>query len=187
MKLAIADPPYLGRAHRWYGIGGWGKGNGKGRADEHPEAYLWDKPETHINLALKLLNEYDGFAIACTVHSLSTYLSVIPTSSTNGIRIMSWIKPASPPSGSRITQSWEPVIVKVPKERKARIKGNLMVDYLICTAPRTGFTGSKPISWTLWVLNAMGYQPNDEVHDLFPGSGMVQKAINELCDARHSS
>ena len=29
MKLAIADPPYLGRANRWYGDG-CGDGNGVG-------------------------------------------------------------------------------------------------------------------------------------------------------------
>jgi hypothetical protein len=182
MKLAIADPPYLGRAHRWYGIGGRAKGRGKGRADEHPEAYLWDKPETHINLALQLVENYDGFAIACTSHSLSTYLSVIPTHSENGIRILSWIKPASLPSGSRITQSWEPVIVKVPKERKGRGKGKQMVDYLVCAAPRNGFAGSKPVAWTNWVLDAMGYKDGDIVEDLFAGSGAVAAAIN----LRHS-
>jgi hypothetical protein len=182
MKLAIADPPYLGRAHRWYGIGGRAKGKGLGRADEHPEAYLWDKPETHINLALQLLNKYDGFAIACTSHSLSTYLSVISTHSENGIRILSWIKPASLPSGSRITQSWEPVIIKVPNERKGRGKGKQMVDYLVCAAPRKGFAGSKPFAWTNWVLDAMGYQNEDTVDDLFSGSGAISAAI----ELRHS-
>jgi hypothetical protein len=177
MKLAIADPPYLGRAHRWYGVGGRAKGRGKGRADEHPEAYLWDKPETHIDLALTLLADFDGFAIACTSHSLSTYLSVIETESENGIRILSWIKPASLPSGSRITQSWEPVIVKVPKERKGRGKGKQMIDYLICTAPRKGFAGSKPTQWTWWVMDAMGYKEGDEIVDLFNGSGAVNQAI----------
>jgi hypothetical protein len=186
MKLAIADPPYLGRAHRWYGVGGRAKGNGKGRADEHPEAFVWDKPESHINLALDLINNYDGFAIACSSHSLSTYLSVIPTESENGIRILSWIKPGSLPSGSRITQSWEPVIVKVPKERKGRGKGKQMVDYLVCPAPRTGFVGSKPDKWTIWILDAMGYKNGDIVLDLFPGSGSVSNSL-ELYKERVSN
>ena len=177
MKLCIADPPYLGSAHRWYGIGGRAKGKGKGRADEHPEAYVWDDPETHILLAERLLNEFDGFAIAGTSHSLSQYLSVIETGRENGIRIMSWIKPASIPSGSRITQSWEPVIVKVPHSRKGRGKGRQMVDYLVAPAPRRNFAGSKPIAWTHWVLDAMGYQPGDEVIDMFNGSGAVSAAI----------
>jgi len=188
VKFAIADPPYLGRAHRWYGIGGRAKGRGKGRADEHPDAHLWDKPETHIQLALDLIDNYDGFAIAATSHSLSTYLSVITTHSENGIRIMSWIKPASLPSGSRITQSWEPVIIKVPKDRKGRGKGKQMVDYLICPAPRKGFAGSKPVQWTNWVLDAMGVQQGDTVEDLYAGSGIVTHTIKQyLSDANHIS
>ncbi len=178
-KFAIADPPYLGSAHRWYGIGGRAKGKGKGRADEHPEAYLWDDPKTHIELAVKLMSEYDGFAIAATSHSLSTYLSVIPTERENGIRILSWIKPASIPSGSRITQSWEPVIIKVPKDRKGRGKGKQMVDYLIEPAPRNNFAGSKPLKWTFWVLDALGVKQDDEIHDLFNGSGAVNNAIDK--------
>ena len=87
MKLAIADPPYLGRAVRWYGVGGCGDGNGKNQADNHPDAKLWDKPETHKKLARDLLANYDGFAIALTVHSLSTYLEEIETDSRNGVRV----------------------------------------------------------------------------------------------------
>lgn len=177
MRLCIADPPYLGSAHRWYGIGGKGKSRGKGRADEHPEAYLWDNPESHVLLAQKLLTEFDGFAIALTPHSLSQYLSVIETGRTNGIRVMSWIKPASPPSGNRITQSWEPVIVKIPHIRKGRKIGRQMVDHLVAAAPRKGFAGSKPVAWTHWVLDAMGYQEGDEVVDMFNGSGAVSAAI----------
>ena len=54
-KLAIADPPYLGRANRWYGDG-CGDGYGKGKADNHPEALLWDLVETHWQLIDKLEN-----------------------------------------------------------------------------------------------------------------------------------
>jgi hypothetical protein len=182
MKFAIADPPYLGSAYRWYGINGRAKGKGLGRADQHPEAQLWDKPEKHIELAKKLLNNYDGFAIALTSHSLSTYLSVIQTERENGIRILVWIKPASLPSGSRITQSYEPVIVKIPKDRKGRKSGKQMVDYLIQAAPRNGFAGSKPKEWTYWVLDALGVTKEDEIIDLFNGSGSVSQAINEYKD-----
>ena len=87
MKLCIADPPYLGRAVRWYGAGGIGYGSGIGQADNHPEAALWDDPETHKQLAKDLMENYDGFAIAMSVHSLSTYLSVIETKDRNGIRV----------------------------------------------------------------------------------------------------
>ena len=179
MKLAIADPPYLGRANRWYGDG-CGDGKGIGRADNHPEAKLWDDPKTHQNLVKQLEENYDGWAIALTVHSLSTYLEVIKTDSRNGIRVMSWIKPIAIPSGSRISTSWEPVIVRVPKERRGHNSGKRMKDYLIANPKQNGFVGSKPDEWTKWVLDAMGYQNGDTVDDLFIGSGAVSQTMKEL-------
>jgi hypothetical protein len=172
MKLAIADPPYLGRANRWYGDG-CGDGNGIGRADNHPEAKKWDNPQTHIDLVKQLEENYDGWAIALTVHSLSTYMQVVETDSRNGIRVMAWIKTAAVPSGSRIATSWEPVIVRVPKERKGWKSGTRMKDYLIANPKKNGFIGSKPDEWTAWVLDAMGYTKGDSVEDLFYGSGAV--------------
>ena len=178
MKLAIADPPYLGRANRWYGDG-CGDGNGIGRADFHPEAAKWDDPQSHIDLVHMLEKEYDGWAIALTVHSLSTYMKVIETDSRNGIRVMCWIKPIAIPSGSRIATSQEPVIVRVPKERRGWKSGKRMKDHLIANPKQNGFVGSKPDEWTQWVLDAMGYQDGDIVDDLFPGSGAVTYAITK--------
>jgi len=178
MKLAIADPPYLGRAVRWYGAGGCGDGYGKGQADNHPEAHIWDKPETHQEMVRHLETNYDGWVIALSVHSLSTYLEVIKTDSRNGIRVMSWVKPSAVTSGSRITNTWEPVIVRVPASRKGWNSGERMTDTLICPPMRSGFVGAKPEAWTHWVLDAMGYVAGDEVIDLFNGSGAVSKAVN---------
>lgn len=176
MKLAIADPPYLGRANRWYGDG-CGDGGGAGRADSHPEAKIWDDPQTHIDLVARLEREYSGWAIAMTVHSLSTYLKVIETDSRNGIRVMTWVKPIAIPSGSRIATSWEPVIVRVPKERRGHNSGPRMRDSIIANPPQDGFVGGKPEVWTHWVLSAMGFRPEDTVDDLFGGSGAVARAI----------
>ena len=176
MKLAIADPPYLGRANRWYGDG-CGDGNGIGRADSHPDAKKWDDPKTHLELVEQLERDYDGWAIALTVHSLSTYMRVIETDSRNGIRVMSWIKPIAIPSGSRIATSWEPVIVRVPKDRKGWKFGKRMKDYLIANPKQNGFVGAKPQEWTDWVLDAMGFQDGDTVDDLFYGSGAVSQII----------
>jgi len=177
MKFAIADPPYLGRANRWYGATGCGDGYGLGKPDIHPEAYLWDEPATHKNLINKLMNEYDGFAIALTVHSLSTYMEEIATNSRNGIRVMAWVKPSAVPSGNRIQNVWEPVIIKMPKTRKNYKSGKSCKDVLIAHPPRNGFVGAKPSDWTYWVMDAMGVQKGDTVDDLFNGSGMVAGAI----------
>jgi hypothetical protein len=180
MKLAIADPPYLGRAERWYGVDGCGNGHGIGKADEHPEAAIWDDPQAHIDLVRQLEVEFDGWAIALSVHSLSTYMQAIHTDSRNGIRVMSWIKPSSVPSGNRIASTWEPVIVKVPAERRSHGKGRSMKDHLVVNPLRSGFVGAKPPAWTEWVLDAMGYREGDEIVDLFNGSGAVMQAIQDL-------
>ena len=177
MRLCIADPPYLGRAVRHYGIGGRAYGRGKGKSDTHPEAHIWDDPETHKKMVQDLQNNYDGWAIAMSVHSLSTYLEVIETESENGIRVLVWHKPNAIPSGSRILNYWEPVLVKVPASRKGRGKGKTTKDILTAVAPRVGFSGSKPQEWTHWILDVLGYQEGDEVTDLFHGSGAVTNAL----------
>ena len=178
MKFAIADPPYLGRAVRWYGAGGCGNGYGSGQADIHPEAEIWDNPLTHKQLCKDLLSNYDGFAIALTVHSLSTYMSELQTNSRNGIRVMCWVKPSSIPSGNRLQNVWEPVIIKMPQSRKKYKSAKSCKDVLEAHPPRNGFVGSKPALWTNWVLDAMGVIDGDQVDDLFKGSGLVTQAIN---------
>ena len=181
MKFCIADPPYLGRAVRWYGEGGCGNGNGHGQADNHPEAHIWDDPETHRNLVRNLQDSYDGWAIAMSVHSLSTYLSEVETDSRNGIRVCVWHKPSSYPSGSRIGNHWEPVLIKVPKERRGRTSGVAVKDVISCNPRNIGFVGSKPSEWTRWVLDLMGYDHRvDDVDDIFHGSGSVKETINAL-------
>jgi len=180
MKLAIADPPYLGRAVRWYGKNGCGDGYGVNQADNHPEAYLWDLPETHQNLVIDLEKNFDGWAIAMTVHSLSTYLKVVETDSRNGIRIGVWHKPTAYPSGSRIGNHWEPVLFKIPKERKGRSTGKPVKDIFTAAPLKNNFVGSKPPEWTAWVLDMLGHQAGDEIVDLFTGSNAVTNAINNI-------
>lgn len=38
---------------------------------------------------------------------------------------------------------------------------------------RKGFTGAKPESFCLWVLDLLNAQPGDIVDDLFPGTGVM--------------
>ncbi len=177
MKLCIADPPYLFRAVRWYGDGGRGHGYGVGQADIHPQAHLWDDPKRHQQLVFEIERDFDGWAIAMTVHSLSVYLEALDTHSRDGIRVCVWHKTNAVPSGSRITNMWEPVLIKVPAARRQRIKGLQMQDVMACPCEQ-GFVGAKPAKWTRWILDLLGYQSEtDTVLDLFPGSGAVGKEL----------
>lgn len=184
MKLAIADPPYLGRAHRNYGPGSeliaFGQGDKTTHSKRprqtttHPDADVWDKPERHRALVEQLIRDYDGWAIAMNASSLRDYLRWVP----DDTRICSWHKPRSVPTGSRITPSWEPVLVFVPRARRARQTGHMVTDTHVAPDPHD-FVGAKPSSWTRWVLDVLGFLDGDEVTDLFGGSGAVTAEINQ--------
>lgn len=169
LRMAIADPPYLGRARRWYGENGRGSGGGLHRADEHPEASNWDDPDSHRALIGWLLGNYDAWAVALHPDSLPLYLAAAPV----GVQVMVWHKRNAVPSGARVRNCWEPVLVWTP--RRARGTGLAVNDVLEAPAPGGGFAGAKPAAWTRWVLDALGYdvERGDTVADLFGGSGAV--------------
>lgn len=173
MRLAIADPPYLGRAARWYGPAGRGSGGGRHRADEHDGAAEWDDPARHTALVAQLRAGYDAWAIAAGPASLPVYLAAAPDA-----RVMIWHRRNAPPAGSRLRPCWEAVLVCTP--RKAYGTGPPVDDVLDRAGQRAGFAGSKPAGWTRWVLDALGYDPDtDTVTDLFAGSGSVAAALRQ--------
>lgn len=194
MRLCIADPPYppqfserydladpetpritmRSRARRWYGD--TGDTGGSRAADFHAAAGEWDDPARHRRLLEQLLDEFDGWAIATTPDGLTCYHPLpIPA------RVMAWVKPGAMPTAHRIGGYWEPVIVYTPRARRARVAGVHQVrDVLTHPSPRgVTFAGAKPAAWTRWVLDALGHEPDDDVVDMFPGSGMVTAAIEQ--------
>lgn len=193
MKLAIADPPYpplfserrdvpggplrvtsRSRARRWYGDGPRAASDSP-VADFHADAGAWDDLSEHRRLIERLVDEFDGFAIATTQDGLDAYRPM-PIGAHTGV----WYRPTALPGGSRIMNRWEPVIFFVPEERRGR--GGLQVsDVLVANAPRVGFVGAKPPEWTRWVLDMLGYDAGvDELVDLFPGSGAVSAAADGM-------
>jgi len=180
MKLGIADPPYYGRANRYYGSGSGGGGGNRRiyKPDYHPEAAKWDTKEAHQELVEQLNEQFDSWVIAMSSHNLSMYLNWCETGSSSDYRVCAWVKTTSVPSGSRIRNGFEPVLLKLHKSRRSTYRGTRTRDYFIAPAPRTGFLGAKPSGWTYWVLDLMGYELGDEVVDLFNGSGAVKEAID---------
>lgn len=183
MRLCIADPPYLGRAGRNYGAGadlvGFGQGpktfhSGAPRQTHtHDDAAAWDDPDTHRRLVQRLSAGYDGWAVAMAPDNLRHYLQWVDERT----RIAVWHRPRSVPTGSRVTPSWEPVLYRMPDQRRDRSTGPVVTDVLRCPPPQT-FVGAKPRQWTRWVLDLLGYdQDTDTVDDLFPGSGLVAAEI----------
>ena len=83
------------------------------------------------------------------------------------------------PSGARVLNTYEPVIVRIPEGRKAS-KGQTIFprDSVTIARINNGFPGAKPAAWTRWILDIMGFDSDtDTVDDLFGGSGAVAKEI----------
>jgi hypothetical protein len=186
MKLAIADPPYLGRAVMFYGeqdahgMNVGGNINPVRKADRHPDAAVWDDPFAHKQMVHELMRDYEGWAIAMVPDSLRHYLQWVPERT----RIAVWHNPRTMPAGQHPRRRWEPVLVYVPEGRRRIIdvKGPHVGDVL--SAPNISgnvdtFAGAKPEAWTRWVLDMLGYDDEqDTVTDLFAGSGAVQRVID---------
>ena len=185
-RLAIADPPYppiraahprndSSRARRWYDKDYRKSGDARfGCSAHHEDAAKWDDPATPRALMEELEASYDGWAIA-TAHDGIPVYGVLPRCA----RIAIWHRPNAGAGASRIKNTWEPVIVRPPTDRlSSRLMGGQVPDLLSCPAPRVGFAGAKPVQWTRWVLDLLGYQDGiDTVFDIFPGSGMVSNAL----------
>jgi hypothetical protein len=184
MKLAIADPPYLGRASIWYGstmtksqLGALHGGTAKVQykpADYHPEAHLWDDIQTHKTLIKQLESDYDGFALCLAHDNLQQLLPLFSVK----VKVCIWHK-WTLPSGSCISNTYEPVIVRVPDSRRRAIKGATTPDLLTYKKKEgMGFAGRKPKAFTYWLLDLLQYKENDQVDDLFNGSGAIIDALN---------
>lgn len=192
MKLAIADPPYLGRADRWYGDG---RGSGHSHAkhargrngrkpDRHPDAKVWDDPQMHAELVARLNRDYDGWAVAGHASTTSLLLSAAPIEAQLGI----WHRPNAMPGGGRVLNSWEPVVFKIPAGRRDRSTGPHTRDVLSAPVLPQGFLGAKPPQWTRWVLDLLGYRARfDSIEDIFSGSGAVAAAADGMLDLRQEA
>lgn len=179
MKLCIADPPYLGRSALLYGesavaypSGGMRPKYGRPQAgDRDPRADEWDDPESHRRLVERLLEEYDGFAIAMNPENLFDYLQWVPRS----CRIGAWLRTNPFPAG-HVVKSWEPVVFRIPD--RPRDRALQARDAIASPKPNQSLVGAKPREWTRWVLDVLGYDPEtDTVDDLFHGSGAVAAEI----------
>jgi len=159
MKMAYADPPYLGC--------------GRIYADLHPNALDFDNPETHKRLILKLERDYsDGWAMSLHSPSLRIILPMCPPRA----RVMAWVKPfCSFKPNVNPAYAWEPVIVcggrpRTRWEDKARdwVAANIALKRTV--------KGAKPDAFCYWLFDVLNLRPEDEFVDMFPGSGAVTAA-----------
>lgn len=150
MRIAYADPPYLGQAKRHY-------------ADDPNCA------EVNHPALIAHLQEFDGWALSLSSPSLATILPMCP----DGVRVMAWVKPfASFKPGVNPAYAWEPVIVSPARKRGRDV--DTVRDWVSANITlRRGLAGAKPDEFCWWLFAVLGAERGDEFFDLFPGSGAV--------------
>ncbi len=157
-RIAYADPPYPGCAHLYA---------------DHPD---FAGEVDHRELATMLLM-YDGWCL----HTASTTMYEVETAlrevGHTDYRRMAWTKPfAAFKRNVSVAYAWEPVFVKAA--RKPVVKPGLTYRDWIAESItlKRGLTGAKPENVCRWLFEVMGCEPDDELHDLYPGTGAVSAA-----------
>jgi hypothetical protein len=90
---------------------------------------------------------------------------------------MAWVKPfAAYKRNVSVAYAWEPVIVKAC--RKPVVSGRVVMRDFISEriTMERGLSGAKPERVCHWAFEVLGMQADDELHDLFPGTGAVTRA-----------
>lgn len=168
MRFAYADPPYLGQGAKHYG-------------DLHPDAGDCDTVEWHAALVARLCNEFsDGWALSLHTPSLKAILNLCP----DDVRVCAWVKPfaAWKPNVTR-AYAWEPVIIRGGRDipRTAPTVRDFVAEPITMLK---GFPGAKPWRFCWWVFDFLGMEADDDLVDLFPGSGAVTEALQMWREAK---
>ena len=170
MRFAYADPPYLGCGKKHY-------------AHQHEAAADYDDPSTHRQLVVQLRDEFpDGWACSLHTPSIEEYSHICrAVLGPDAVRWGSWVKPfASFKKGVNPAYTWEPVIFFGGRPLASGKKVATMRDYVSANiTTKKGTSGAKPDPFSFWLFDMLGMNADDELHDLFPGTGAVTRAYAE--------
>ena len=158
MRLAYADPPYPGQAARHYA--------------DHPD-YAGEVDHAAL---LEHLATFDGWVL----HTSSTALLALApmlTALERTPRVLAWVKPwAAFKANVPVAYAWEPVLM-VPARPAAVTGRTVSRDWLAeSMTMRRGLAGAKPAAVCRWLFDVLGADPDDELCDLYPGTGAVSDA-----------
>lgn len=158
LKIGYADPPYPGCAHMYKG---------------HPD---YAGEVDHAALVKRLCEEFDGWVLHTASTTLGQVLPLIPKEA----RLMAWVKPfAAFKRNVSVAYAWEPVIVRAA--RKPVVRGRIVMRDWIAEpiTMKKGLTGAKPRNVARWAFEMVGAEPQDDLHDIFPGTGAIKTAWEE--------
>lgn len=159
MRFAYADPPYPGQSAKHYA--------------DHPDY----RGEVNTKDLLWKLDTFDGWVLHTASTTLAEVLSAAAEAEVSGFRVMAWVKPfAAFKRNVSVAYAWEPVLVK--PVRKPVVSGRIVMRDWIAEGItlRRGLTGAKPEKVCRWVFEMAGLEPDDELCDLYPGTGAVTRA-----------
>ena len=154
MKVAYADPPYIGQAKKHYGQFGGSEVD-------------------HAALIARLNADYpDGWALSLSSPTLKQILALCP----DDVRIAAWVKPfASFKPGVNPAYAWEPVIWRGGRQKRKRTEPTVRDWVAASITMKRGMPGAKPDAFCFWLFDLLGLQPGDTLDDLFPGSRSVSR------------
>lgn len=158
MKIGYADPPYIGCAHLY-----------RDHVDYAGEV-------DHARLIQELQQDYDGWVLHLSSVSIGPIAALIAQYAPEA-RMMAWVKPfAAFKRNVSVAYAWEPVFVK--SARKPVVSKRLVMrDWIDCSITmKKGLTGAKPEKVCHWAFEVVGARPDDELIDLYPGTGSVTEA-----------
>lgn len=155
MRIGYADPPYPGCAHYYR---------------DHPD---FAGEVDHAALIRRLDHDFDGWVLHTHVPGLAVVIPLLPKDA----RVMAWVKGfAAFKRNVPVAYAWEPVVVKAARKPVVS-KRLVMRDWVECGITlKRGLTGAKPEKVCHWAFEVAGARPEDELSDLFPGTGAVTKA-----------
>jgi hypothetical protein len=160
VRIAIADPPYPGQAKKHYG--------------DHPD---YAGEVNHLHLLHELDRDYDGWALHTSSVALADVLQKARLCRIEDYRIMAWVKPfAAFKRNVPVAYAWEPVLVKPCRKPVVTHEITMRDWYAEGITMQRGLAGAKPRKVCEWLFHVLGAQPDDELVDLFPGTGAVTDA-----------
>jgi hypothetical protein len=166
LRIGYADPPYPGCAHLY---------------KDHPD-YAGEVDHTDL---FRRLAEFDGWVLHTNSTTLDHVYQCAREAGVDGYRTMAWVKPfAAFKRNVSVAYAWEPVLVK-PARKPVVDESMVWRDWIAegITMQR-GLTGAKPEAVCHWAFNVVGATPDDELEDLFPGTGAVTRAWDSWCAQR---
>lgn len=158
MKIGYADPPYIGCAHLYA---------------DHPD---YAGEVDHAALIQRLEGEFDGWVLhaSATKDSMAVLAPLVAQTTA---RWCSWVKGfAAFKRNVSVAYAWEPVLIK-PCRKPVVSKRQVNRDWINESITlKRGLTGAKPEAVCHWAFELLGARPEDELADLYPGSGAVSRA-----------